>query len=61
VRKYYMSCPDCRTRMRRTGKKVRETKSIEGNWIYEREYECPNCGKIWAYSEYRNLFTPGPL
>jgi len=39
--------------MKRTGKKEKE---IYG---YLREYECPQCGSIWVYSEDRNWLYPG--
>jgi len=59
--KYYSHCPDCRTRMKRTGKNQREAPTREGRWIYAREYECPKCGSIWVYSEYYNSFRRGNL
>jgi predicted RNA-binding Zn-ribbon protein involved in translation (DUF1610 family) len=54
MKKYYMSCPNCGIRMRRTGEKAEEEYGC-----YRREYECPNCGRFWIYSEYRNLIIPG--
>ena len=54
--RYYVSCPDCRTRMVRTGKKIKEDRSLDGIWIYKREYECPGCRLVIGYSESRNCF-----
>ena len=33
--RYYVSCPDCRTRMVRTGKKVKEYRSLYETWVYK--------------------------
>ena len=49
--KYYMSCPYCGTRLRRTGVKEREVKAIDDSWLFRIEFECPKCGKLWDYSE----------
>ena len=55
-KKYYLHCPNCNTRMRRTGRKEEEHYGL-----YLREYECPGCGRLWTYSEYRNMFYMGGL
>jgi len=55
--KYYLACPDCRKRMRRTGKKEKEHQDLDGRWIYRREYECPSCGLTIGYSENRNAYS----
>ena len=57
----YINCPDCQTRMIRTGKKEREHRSLDGNWIYKREYECKRCGKVIIYSESGNFIIHGSL
>ena len=57
--KYYMACPNCRTRMVRTGKKIKEDRSLDGIWTYKREYQCPGCSLIIGYSEYRNSMYYG--
>jgi phage terminase large subunit GpA-like protein len=54
--RYYVSCPDCRTRMVRTGKKVKEYRSLYETWVYKREYKCPGCSLVIGYSESRNCF-----
>jgi uncharacterized protein with PIN domain len=61
MEKHYLPCPDCRHRLRRTGKKEKEQKTLEGFWLYTRDYECPSCGRAWIYSETRNLFNSGSL
>ena len=57
--RYYLNCPECRTRMIRTGEKVEENYDINGLPIYRREYKCPGCGRFFIYSEDGNFFTPG--
>jgi len=60
--RYYAHCPECRTRMVRTGQKrwVAEGSNYGRKVdLYEWEYECPNCGKYWLYNVARNWFTPG--
>lgn len=57
----YHSCPDCRTRMKRTGKKENDTQTLNGGWLYIREYECPSCGSIWVFDENHGLFTRGRI
>jgi acetone carboxylase gamma subunit len=42
--------------MRMTGKQEKEIKTIDGEWLYDREYECPKCGRLWWFSVNRNLF-----
>lgn len=51
---YFISCPNCRKRMRRTGKKevLYDTGSVK---VYEREYKCPSCDRMWIYNESRNF------
>lgn len=59
--KHYEHCPDCHTRMVRTGQKTKETQTLDGGWLYTREYECNGCGKCWLYNEARNLFYRGRI
>lgn len=59
--KYYLICPECKTRLRRTGKKRKEEQTLEGSWLYLREYECPKCNVLWTYSELRSLYQKGQL
>ncbi len=59
VKRHYITCSDCHTRMARTGKKEKECRSLEGQWLCKREYECNKCGKIMIYWESRNLSFPG--
>ena len=61
MKKYYLSCPNCKARLRRTGKKKKEERTLNGSWLYIREYECPKCGLLWTYSESRAFFYPGGL
>jgi len=58
---YYVSCPDCRTRMKRTGKKQKEQEALSGDWLYQREYKCGDCGRFFVYSELKNWISKGPL
>jgi len=60
MKRYYMTCPDCHTRMVRTGKKEKEYR-IEGQLVYRREYGCKNCGTTRIHSESRNYFVEGSL
>lgn len=68
-RKYYLSCLNCRARMRRTGKKnlVYKADRYQGKnldtgrpvyeriRLYDREYECLNCESTFWYNEERNF------
>jgi uncharacterized protein with PIN domain len=56
--KYYLHCPDCRTRMKRTGNKEIEHYSVDRppRPIYRREMECPGCGRVREYSESKNMW-----
>lgn len=56
----YITCPDCRSRMVRTGKKEKEFRS-EGQWVYIREYECKNCGTTRIHSESKDYLIQGSL
>jgi hypothetical protein len=47
--------------MIRSGRKEKEQETMDGSWLYLREYECPGCSRIWTHSEYRNMMTPGSL
>lgn len=42
--RYYLHCPECGTRMIRTGEEVEGAPD-------SREYKCPGCGSFFAYSE----------
>jgi len=53
--RYYITCPDCYTRMVRTGKNLVEKIGMNDEKIYSREYYCSNCGLIISYSESRNM------
>ena len=57
--RYYVACPNCRTRMARTGKKTKEYRSLNDIWFYKREFECLGCGLVLAYSESRDLIIRG--
>ena len=64
MNRFYVHCPNCHTRMVRTGKKEEVgTGSDFGRKIklYEREYECPNCERVWVYDEVRNWIRVGSL
>jgi hypothetical protein len=56
MKRYYLPRPNCHSRMKRTGAKEKEQKTLEGFWLYTRELECPNCGRVWTYSESRNSY-----
>jgi len=59
-KKYYIRCPNCGARMRRTG--VKEITYESGNTkLYKREYKCPNCESYWVYDEYFNSIREGGL
>lgn len=61
AKRYYLFCPQCRKRMRRTGRKelVHGADLHKGYHqgtgrpvyekirLYDREYECPNCGSTY--------------
>jgi predicted nucleic acid-binding Zn-ribbon protein len=53
-RTHYVSCPSCRTRMKLTGQKKVIYDTGSGK-IYDREYQCPSCGRILNYNESRNF------
>ena len=44
--KSYMHCPDCKKRMKRTGKKEVVSRGVDDKPNYKREYECPACGRV---------------
>lgn len=50
--KFYMHCPDCRTRMRRVIAVGHDISSAELG------YECP-CGACWTYTPYTNSVCHG--
>ena len=60
-RRYYVACPDCRTRMVRTGRRTGQQRSREGRMLYTREYQCPGCARVRLYSESSSLFVSGEL
>ncbi len=42
--------------MKRTGKKeLIVSPTIVSGKFYEREYECPNCGRVLTYNELKNF------
>lgn len=53
--KSYEHCGTCNHRMKRTGKKklIVSSNIISGKF-YEREYECPKCGRVWIHDELKN-------
>ncbi len=52
----YQHCPDCRVRMKRTGKKeLIVSPTIVRGKFYEREYKCPNCGRVLTHNELKNF------
>ncbi len=55
--KYYVHCSNCRARMKRTGKKKVVNSDIDKKPIYEREYECPKCGRVANYNEDKNILS----
>ena len=61
MKRHYESCPNCHARMRRTGNKERIRDEVMNGYLYDREYECPSCGRFWLHNELTNLFTPGTL
>lgn len=61
MKRHYITCPDCNTRMVRTGNKEKEYLSLDDRWLYKREYECKNCGEVMIHWESRNLTFPGSL
>ncbi len=61
MKRHYITCPDCHTRMARTGNKEKEYPDAEGYWLYKREYECKNCGTLMIFWESRDLLFPGSL
>jgi DNA-directed RNA polymerase subunit RPC12/RpoP len=60
-KKYYVRCPSCRSRAVRTGKKVKEVRTINGDWIYIREYKCPKCGCLFTHSPFHNAIFNVPI
>ena len=59
--RYYVSCPDCRTRMRRTGPKREVARTVNGEPLYAREYECSGCGAFFVYDVSKAFFHRGKL
>ena len=56
--KRYIHCPDCKVRMKRTGKKeLIDSPTIVRGKLYDREYECPNCGRVLIHDELRNSIS----
>jgi uncharacterized protein with PIN domain len=55
MEKTYQHCPNCNRRMKRTGeKKIITSAAIVRGKLYQREYECPGCGRVWTHDELRN-------
>ncbi len=54
-KKYYLHCPDCKTRMIKTGEKAARY-SVGDVTLNVREYKCPYCTQYFLYDETRNLF-----
>jgi uncharacterized Zn finger protein len=52
--RYYLSCPICTARLKRTGEKEKEIRR-KGKWNYLRIYECSKCGTFWEYSETNDI------
>jgi uncharacterized protein with PIN domain len=48
----YHHCPNCNRRMKRTGEKKVAGYYASGRALYEREYECRGCGRIWTYESF---------
>ena len=64
MNRHYIHCPNCRARMVRTGRKVETGKHAMKRYgdivhLYQREYECPSCGRLYAYREDSNVIIPG--
>jgi len=56
--KFYVSCPYCHKRGKRTGVKTKQGSYFDSGKekpIYDYEYECPNCKSLYRYSWWRNL------
>jgi hypothetical protein len=58
-KRYYISCPVCKTRMIRTGRKIQGQCPIFKDKVCTREYECPSCGLVCRHSETENRTFSG--
>ena len=54
--RHYIHCPNCHTRMVRTGKKEQVATATDVTKVYKRQYKCPACSRLWVYDEVRNWF-----
>jgi Zn-finger nucleic acid-binding protein len=59
--RWYLSCPDCHVRMKRTGKKSEVGRTIDGEPVYCYEFECPRCRGIFVFDVMRNFMRRGSL
>ena len=57
---YYLQCENCKKRLVRTGKKAQKRETRSG-WFYIREFECPDCGRVYIFDEDKKTIALGEL